>query len=211
MQKSYSDKRRWPLVFKVGDFVYLQVSHTKGVQRFGVKGKLAPRYIGPYEILEQKGPVAYKLTLPDQLASIHDVFHVSQLKKCLRVPEEILEDPELELESDLTYEERPIKILDQKTWDTQTKSIKFYKVQRKDHTKDEATWEQAEYLKSKYPELFEDVWDQVSKCIICTKAIKQFLLWSHMMKGLWHIFLSVVTKKSSTEISEQDSFKGERL
>jgi len=107
-----------------------------------VKGKLAPRYIGPYEILEQKGPVAYKLSLPDQLTSIHDVFHISQLKKCLRVPEtEILEDPDLEIEPDLTYEERPIRILDQKTRDTRTKSIKFYKVQWKNHSQDEATWE----------------------------------------------------------------------
>ena len=101
--------------------------------------------------------MAYKLSLLDQLASIHDVFHVSQLKKCLRVPEEILEDPEIELEPDLTYEERPIKILDQKTRDTRTRSIIFYKVQWKNHTPDEATWEQAEDLETKYPELFETV------------------------------------------------------
>ncbi|MCQ8063987.1 hypothetical protein NP303_24795, partial [Salmonella enterica] len=156
-QKSYSDKRRRSLEFSAGDFVYLKVSPMKGVQRFGIKGKLAPRYIGPYEILEQKGPVAYKLSLPDQLASIHDVFHVSQLKKCLRVPEEILEDPDIELEPDLTYEEKPIKILDQKTRDTRTRSITFYKVQWKNHTPDEATWEKAEDLESKYPELFETV------------------------------------------------------
>jgi hypothetical protein len=88
----------------------------KGVKRFGVKGKLAPRYIGPYEILERKGPVTYKLSLSDQLVSIHDVFHISQLKKCLRIPEvEILVDPDLEIEPDLTYEEQPIRILDQKT------------------------------------------------------------------------------------------------
>ena len=85
------------------------------------------------------------------------MFHVSQLKKCLRVPEEILEDPEIELEPDLTYEERPIKILDQKTRDTRTRSITFYKVQWKNHTPDEATWEQAKELESKYPELFETV------------------------------------------------------
>jgi len=90
-QKSYADKRRDPLQFKVGDFVYLRVSPTKGVQRFGVKGKLAPRYIGPFEIIETCGPVAYRLRLPSQLAAIHDVFHVSQLRKCTRVPTEILE------------------------------------------------------------------------------------------------------------------------
>ena len=89
-QKSYADKRRKPLQFEVGDHVYLRVSPTKGVQRFGLKGKLAPRYIGPFEIIEICGPVAYRIQLPSRLAAIHDVFHISQLKKCVRVPEEIL-------------------------------------------------------------------------------------------------------------------------
>ena len=77
--------------FNVGDHVYLRVSPTKGVQRFGIKGKLAPRYIGPYEIIEECGPVAYRLRHPSQLAAIHNVFHVSQLKKCVRVPTKIIE------------------------------------------------------------------------------------------------------------------------
>ncbi|WVZ81516.1 hypothetical protein U9M48_028883 [Paspalum notatum var. saurae] len=85
-QKSYSDRRRRPLVFKEGDHVYLRVSPMKGVHRFGVKGKLAPRYVGPFKISEKCGPVAYRLELPPRLAAIHDIFHVSQLKKCLRVP-----------------------------------------------------------------------------------------------------------------------------
>jgi hypothetical protein len=79
-QKSYHDKRRKPLQFEVGDHVYLKVSPTKGVQRFGIKGKLAPRYIGPYEIRETCGPVAYQLKLPPHMSAVHDVFHVSQLK-----------------------------------------------------------------------------------------------------------------------------------
>jgi hypothetical protein len=79
-QKSYHDKRRKPLQFEVGDFVYLKVSPTKGVQRFGIKGKLAPRYIGPYEIIDACGPVAYKLKLPPKMSAIHNVFHVSQLR-----------------------------------------------------------------------------------------------------------------------------------
>ena len=77
--------------FEVGDHVYLRVSPTKGVQRFGINGKLAPRYIGPFEILEICGPVAYRIQLPTRLAVVHDVFHISQLKKCVQVPEEILE------------------------------------------------------------------------------------------------------------------------
>jgi hypothetical protein len=90
-QKSYADQRRNPLQFQVGDFVYLWVSPTKGVQRFGIKGKLAPRYVGPFEILEVYGPVAYRIRLPSQLAAVHDVFHISQLKKCIKVPTEIVE------------------------------------------------------------------------------------------------------------------------
>src|SRR5438105_1114942 len=113
-QKSYSDKRRRPLEFEVGSWAYLRVSPMKGVHRFGVKGKLAPRCIGPFRILQQCGPVAYQLELPPHLSSTHDVFHVSQLKKCLRVPSEAVEVEAIHLEPDLTYQEHPIKILDQK-------------------------------------------------------------------------------------------------
>jgi hypothetical protein len=90
-QKSYADQRRKPLQFQVEDFFYLRVSPTKGVQRFGIKGKLAPRYVRPFEILEVCGPVAYRIRLPSQLAAIHDVFHISQLKKCIKVPTKIVE------------------------------------------------------------------------------------------------------------------------
>jgi hypothetical protein len=87
-QRSYANTRRRELSFEVGDFVYLKVSPIKGVKRFGVKGKLAPRYIGPYQILARRGEVANQLSLPENLSVVHDVFHVSQLKKCLRVREE---------------------------------------------------------------------------------------------------------------------------
>ena len=85
--------------------MYLKVSPIRGLRRFKVKGKLAPRYIGPFEVLERRGEVAYRLRLPDQLADVHDVFHISQLKKCLRVPEEQLPMEELNLREDLTYPE----------------------------------------------------------------------------------------------------------
>jgi hypothetical protein len=84
----------------------------KGTQRFGVKGKLAPRYIGPFLIIEKCGPVAYRLELPSQLSAIHNIFHVSQLKKCLRVPTKANEGERIQLKPDLTYEEYPIKIVD---------------------------------------------------------------------------------------------------
>jgi hypothetical protein len=102
-QKSYHDKRRRPLQFEVGDFVYLKVSPTKGVQRFGIKGKLAPRYIGPYEIIEACVLVTSKLKLPPKMFSIHNVFHVSQLK-CVRLPTEVITEPDVEIETDLSYQ-----------------------------------------------------------------------------------------------------------
>jgi hypothetical protein len=86
-QKNYADKRRQPLVFQVNDHVYLKVSPMKGVNRFRVKGKLAPQYIGLFLILERYGPVAYRIQLPETLSAVHNVFHVSQLKKCLRIPD----------------------------------------------------------------------------------------------------------------------------
>jgi hypothetical protein len=111
-QKNYADKPRIPLYFLVGDYVYLKVSPMKGVSRFGEKGKLAPRYIGPFPVLEQCGLVAYRLQLPETLSAVHNVFHVSQLKKCLRVPDRTIEVTDVALEPDLTYSEHPIRVLD---------------------------------------------------------------------------------------------------
>jgi hypothetical protein len=110
-QKSYADKRHKPLYFQVEDYVYLKVSPMKGVSRFGVKGKLAPWYIGPFPVLEQCGPVAYRLQLPETLSAVHNVFHVSQLKKCLRVPDRTIEVTDVALEPDLTYSKHPIRVL----------------------------------------------------------------------------------------------------
>jgi hypothetical protein len=111
-QKSYADNRRRDLSFQVGDFVYLKVSPMRGLRRFKIRGKLAPRYIGPFKILERRGEVAYQLELPSQLSDMHDVFHVSQLRKCLRVSEEQMPLEELTIGEDLTYQEYPMKILD---------------------------------------------------------------------------------------------------
>jgi hypothetical protein len=138
-QKSYADKRRRPLVFQAKDYVYLRVSPMKGVNRFGVKEKFAPRYIGLFPILEQCGPVAYKLQLPESLSVVHNVFHVSQLKKCLRIPDRTIDMVDVTLEPDLTYSEHPIRVLDQKDRITRKRTLKFYKVQWNQHTEDEAT------------------------------------------------------------------------
>jgi hypothetical protein len=90
----------------------LKVSPIRGIKRFGVKGKLEPRYIGPYQIQARSGEVAYQLNLPENLSSVHDVFHVSQLKKCLRIPEEQLPTEDLEVQEDLTYIEKPTQIME---------------------------------------------------------------------------------------------------
>jgi hypothetical protein len=149
-QKNYADRRRKPLQFQVGDFVYLQVSPTKGVQRFGIKGKLAPRYVGPFEILKVCGPMAYKLRLPSHMAAIHDIFHISQLKKCIKVPTEIIETPAVEIEPDLSYIEQPIQIMDKERV-TRRKKIKMYKILWDHHTEEEATWETESYLQQNFP------------------------------------------------------------
>jgi hypothetical protein len=116
------------------------------------KRKLAPRYIGSYEIIEACGPVAYKLKLTPKMAAIHDVFHVSQLKKCVRLLTEIIAEPELEIEPDLSYQEYPSKVLDCKERSTRAKSIKMYKIQWNNHSEEEATWETEEFLRSNVPD-----------------------------------------------------------
>jgi hypothetical protein len=127
-QESNANKRHQTIQFEVGDHVYLKVSPMKGVKRFGMKGKLAPRYIGQFPILGRCGTMAYKLELPPLLVEVHDIFHVSQLKKCMEAPVDVVLPEVAPLESDLTYPEHPIKILDQKSHVTMRKTIKFYKI-----------------------------------------------------------------------------------
>ena len=122
----------------------------KGVNRFGVKGKLAPRYIGLFPILEQCGPVAYRLQLLETLSAVHNLFHVSQLKKCLWVPDRTI-DVDVTLEPDLAYSEHPIRVLDQKDRITRKRTLKFYKVHWNQHTEYEATWETQDFLEKNFP------------------------------------------------------------
>jgi hypothetical protein len=150
--KSYVDKRRKPLQFEVGNFVYLRVSPTRGVQRFGMKGKLTPRYVGPFEILEACGPVAYRLQLPYQLAAIYNIFHVSQLKKCIKIPTEVINFQTIKIEPDLSYTEHPIRILDTKERSTRRETVRMFKIQWNHHTEEEATWETESYLQHNFPD-----------------------------------------------------------
>ena len=140
-QKSYADKRRKPIDFEVGDYVYLKVSPMKGVQRFRVKMKLAPRYVGPYPIIEKSGGVAYKIELPYEMRAIFNVFHVSQLKKYLCVPEEKVPLRNIKLKSDLSYEERSVRVIDTRKRVTQNRVVKFYKVMWSNQgSESDATW-----------------------------------------------------------------------
>jgi hypothetical protein len=155
-QKSYANHGRRELSFDVGDFVYLKVSPMRGLRLFKVRGKLAPRFIGPFKILEKRGAVAYQLELPPQLFGVHDVFHVSQLNKCLRVPEEQIPMEDLNAKEDLSYQEYPLRILETSERVTRNKKIKMCKVQWSHHTEDEATWEREEELMAEFPSFFYD-------------------------------------------------------
>ena len=111
-QKSYADIRRRPLEFKAGDHVFLKVMPKRGVIRFDKRGKLSPRYIGPFEVLERVGPVAYWLALPPSLSSVHEVFHVFMLRKYTPDPTHIVDWGELVVDVDGTFEEGAVRIMD---------------------------------------------------------------------------------------------------
>jgi hypothetical protein len=125
------------------------------VKRFNMKGKLAPRYVGPFKVIARRGEVAYQLELPENLSRVHDVFHVSQLKKCLCVPEEQISLDELTVKEDLTYEEFPIKIIETTERVTRSQVIKMCKVSWNRYSEAEATWEREDELRKSYPQLFE--------------------------------------------------------
>jgi hypothetical protein len=136
--------------------VYLKVSLMSGLCHFKVQGKLAPRFIRPFKILEKRGEVVDQLELPPQLSDVHDVFHVSQLKKCLRVPEEQIPMEDLDAKEDLLYQEYPVRILETSERVTRNKRIKMCMVQWSHHTEEEATWEREEELKAEFPSFFSD-------------------------------------------------------
>ncbi|GKC59236.1 hypothetical protein Tco_1086834 [Tanacetum coccineum] len=153
-QKSYADKRRKPLEFSVGDHVLLKVSPWKGVVRFGKKGKLAPRFVGPFEITERIGPLTYRLRLPQELSSVYDTFHVSILMKCfadltLHVPLE-----EIQVDARLNFVEEPVEILERELKKLKRSRIPIVKVRWNSKRGLEFTWEREDQMKLKYPHLF---------------------------------------------------------
>ncbi|XP_070026624.1 uncharacterized protein [Nicotiana sylvestris] len=155
-QKSYADLKRREIEHQVGDKVFLKVSSWKKIMRFGQKGKLSPRFIGPYEILERIGLVAYKLALPPELGKIQNAFHVSMLRKYRSDPSHVLPIESIEVNPDLTYEEEPIQILAHEIKELRNKRIPLVKVLWRNHSGEEATWEREEDMRVQYPHLFRD-------------------------------------------------------
>ncbi|KAI3701816.1 hypothetical protein L6452_27177 [Arctium lappa] len=153
-KKSYADRRRRPLEFQVGDKVLLKISPWKGVVRFGKKGKLSPRYIGPFEITARVGAVAYRLKLPSELGGIHDTFHVSNLRKCVADESAVVDLEDVEVNDKLAYVEEPVDILDRKTKRLRNKIIPLMLVKWKFHKGAEMTWELEEEMRAKHPQLF---------------------------------------------------------
>ncbi|GKE26599.1 hypothetical protein Tco_1441983 [Tanacetum coccineum] len=153
-QKSYPDKRRKPLEFKVGDRLLLNVFPWKGVVRFGKKGKLEPRYVGPFKIVEHVGPVDYRLRLPQELSCIHDTFHVSNLKKCLADTDLQVPLEEIKIDDKLYFVEEPVKIVDREVKKLKRMWIPIVKVRWNSRQGAEFTWEREDQFKAKYPHLF---------------------------------------------------------
>ena len=134
--------------------MFLKVSPWKKILRFGRKGKLSPRFIGPYEVLERVGPVAYRLALPLELAKLHDVLHVSMLRRYRSDPSHILPVQNIQVQEDFTFDEEPKAILDREIRQLRSKQVPLVKVLWQHHSMEEATWEPESTMRVQYPQLF---------------------------------------------------------
>ncbi|GJT05793.1 putative reverse transcriptase domain-containing protein [Tanacetum coccineum] len=153
-QKSYADKRRKPLEFQVGDKVMLKVSPWKGVICFGKRGKLNPRYIGPFKILSKVGTVSYRIELPEKLSRVHSTFHVSNLKKCLSDEPLVIPLDEIHIDEKLDFIEEPVKIMEREVKRLKQSRIPIVKVRWNSRRGPEYTWEREDQIQKKYPHLF---------------------------------------------------------
>ncbi|GKC31113.1 hypothetical protein Tco_1038407, partial [Tanacetum coccineum] len=153
-QRSYADKRRKPLEFQVGDKVMLKVSPWKGVIRFGKRGKLNPRYIGPFKILAKVGMVAYRLELPEKLSRVHSTFHVSNLKKCLSDEPLTIPLDEVHIDEKLNFIEELVEIMDREVKRLKQSRIPILKVRWNSRRGPKYTWECKDQMQKKYPHLF---------------------------------------------------------
>lgn len=153
--KSNADKKRRSVEFEVGDHVFLKVSPMKGVIRFGKKkGKLSPRFVGPFEILDKVGELAYRLALPPMMSSVHNVFHVSMLRRYIKDASHVIDYGTVEVNGDATYVEAPVRILDRMTKQFRTTQVNLVKVLWSHHDEGDASWELESEMRKKYPHLF---------------------------------------------------------
>ena len=155
-QTSYVDVRRRPLEFEVGDHVFLKVMPKRGVVRFGKRGKLSPRFIGPFEILERVGTVAYRLALPPSMSGVHEVFHVSMLRKYTPDPTHVVDWGQIEVDTDETFEEGPVCIVDSRDQVLRRKTVRLVLVLWRHYGVEEYTWEREDTMRATYPFLFRD-------------------------------------------------------
>ena len=155
-QKSYADVRRRPLEFEVGDHVFLKEMPKRRVVRFGKRGKLSPRFIGPFEILERVGTVAYRLALPPSMLGVHEVFHVSMLQKYTPDPTHVVDWRQIEVDTDETFEEGPVCIVDSRDQVLRCKTVRLVLVLWRHHGVEESTWEREDTMRATYPFLFRD-------------------------------------------------------
>ena len=153
-QKSYHDRRRKDIEFEVGDHVFLKVTPWTGVGRALKSKKLTSKFIGPYQILQRVGPVAYQLALPPHLSNLHNVFHVSQLRKYIHDPSHVLEIDNISIKENLTYETYPLRIEDRRSKQLRGKEIPLVKVIWKSASGEDATWELESKMKEDFPTLF---------------------------------------------------------
>lgn len=154
-QANYANRRRRDLEFAEGEHVFLKITPTTGVGRIVRPKKLSPRYIGPFQILQRVGSVAYRLALTPELSRLHDVFHVSQLRKYVPDPSHVLTYNPIHLEENLTIQLEPMEILEAGVRQLRRKIIPLVKVLWKDSTMEEATWEREDAMRMHYPALFQ--------------------------------------------------------
>ena len=155
-QKSYADVRRRPLEFEARDHVFLKVMPKRGVVRFGKRGKLSPRFIGPSEILERIGTVTYRLALPPSMSGVHKVFHVSMLRKYTPNPAHVVDWGQIEVDTNETFEEGPICILDSRDQVLRHKTVRLVRVLWRHYRVKESMWEREDTMRATYPFLFRD-------------------------------------------------------
>ena len=155
-QKSYAEVRRQPLEFEVGDHIFLKVMPKRRVVRFGKRGKLSPRFIGPFEILERVGTVVYRLALPPSMSSVHEVFHVSMLRRYTPDLAHVEDWGEIEADTDGTFEEGLVCILDSRYPVLQRKTVRLVRVLWQHRGVEESTWEREDTMRATYPFLFRD-------------------------------------------------------